>query len=143
VIGSQISRFFLNFNTFPSLRNFEGSNQEIPDGAISPAPVKFLLRTGTTSINSNRCMVRRDRARVQDVQRLMKFTLALTTNLVVLVFACAVFAAEPLPSWNDRAAKQGIVAFVKGVTEQGSKDFVRRQGQKGIPRRAAAATEVR
>ena len=29
-----------------------------------------------------------------------------------------------LPSWNDGAAKQGIVAFVDAVTKQGGKDFV-------------------
>src|SRR6185436_7867198 len=32
--------------------------------------------------------------------------------------------AQPLPSWNDGAAKQGIVEFVKAVTAKGSKDYV-------------------
>jgi phosphoglycolate phosphatase-like HAD superfamily hydrolase len=32
--------------------------------------------------------------------------------------------AQPLPSWNDGAAKQGIIAFVKAVTEKGGKDYV-------------------
>jgi len=31
-------------------------------------------------------------------------------------------AAQALPSWNDVAAKQGIIAFVKAVTEKGGKD---------------------
>ncbi|MGA6926959.1 MAG: HAD family hydrolase [Desulfosarcina sp.] len=33
-------------------------------------------------------------------------------------------AADPLPSWNDTAPKQAIVAFVKKVTQPGSPDFV-------------------
>lgn len=33
-------------------------------------------------------------------------------------------AADPLPSWNDGAAKKSIVAFVKKVTKKGSPDFV-------------------
>jgi phosphoserine phosphatase len=31
---------------------------------------------------------------------------------------------DPLPSWNDGAAKARIVGFVQAVTEQGGKDFV-------------------
>ena len=33
-------------------------------------------------------------------------------------------AADPLPSWNDTAAKQAITTFVERVTKQGSPDFV-------------------
>jgi phosphoglycolate phosphatase-like HAD superfamily hydrolase len=33
-------------------------------------------------------------------------------------------AADPLPSWNDGAAKKSIVAFVERVTKPGSPDFV-------------------
>jgi phosphoserine phosphatase len=36
----------------------------------------------------------------------------------------AVGAAEPLPSWNDTAAKQAITAFVEKTTSKGSTDFV-------------------
>jgi phosphoserine phosphatase len=32
--------------------------------------------------------------------------------------------ADPLPSWNDTAAKKAILAFVKKVTTRGSPDFV-------------------
>ncbi len=32
--------------------------------------------------------------------------------------------ADPLPSWNDTAAKQAIIAFVEKVTSEGSPDFV-------------------
>jgi phosphoserine phosphatase len=48
-----------------------------------------------------------------------------------VVLACALSSAvafaqsvDPLPSWNDGAAKARIVAFVKDVTEAGSKGFV-------------------
>ena len=34
------------------------------------------------------------------------------------------FAADSLPSWNDTASKQAIVAFVEKVTKEGSPDFV-------------------
>ena len=42
----------------------------------------------------------------------------------LLLFANAAFAADPLPSWNDTASKQAIIAFVGKVTQQGSKSFV-------------------
>jgi phosphoserine phosphatase len=44
-----------------------------------------------------------------------------------LPFFCvltAVRAADPLPSWNDTAPKQAIIAFVGKVTKEGSPDFV-------------------
>src|SRR5258708_2892986 len=33
-------------------------------------------------------------------------------------------AADPLPSWNDGAAKKSIIDFVEKVTKEGSPDFV-------------------
>ncbi len=45
-------------------------------------------------------------------------------GLAILTLAGTAVAAETLPSWNDGAAKQGIVAFVDAVTKQGGKDFV-------------------
>jgi phosphoserine phosphatase len=41
-----------------------------------------------------------------------------------LAFATLAGAADPLPSWNDGAARQSIVKFVEGVTREGSPDFV-------------------
>ena len=42
-----------------------------------------------------------------------------------IVFAANVFARnDPLPSWNDGATKQAIVAFVHNTTDQSSKNFV-------------------
>src|SRR5215471_4258586 len=34
-------------------------------------------------------------------------------------------AADPLPSWNEGAAKKTLVDFVAKVTQEGGKDFVR------------------
>ena len=44
--------------------------------------------------------------------------------VAMLCFASLALAADPLPSWNDGAAKQSIVKFVEGVTREGSPDFV-------------------
>jgi phosphoglycolate phosphatase-like HAD superfamily hydrolase len=42
-----------------------------------------------------------------------------------LAFAVSVAVAEdPLPSWNDSAAKKGIIEFVQATTTQGSPKFV-------------------
>ena len=41
-----------------------------------------------------------------------------------LAWSLSAAAADPLPSWNEGAAKQSIVAFVSRVTKQGSPDFV-------------------
>jgi phosphoglycolate phosphatase-like HAD superfamily hydrolase len=50
---------------------------------------------------------------------------ALTKVLLpLLLLTNAAFAADPLPSWNDGPAKQGIIAFVEKVTTAGSPDFV-------------------
>jgi len=49
--------------------------------------------------------------------------------LIVLVattlIARAARAQDPLPSWNDTAAKKAIVDFVAKVTKEGSPDFVK------------------
>jgi haloacid dehalogenase-like hydrolase len=44
--------------------------------------------------------------------------------LVCAVIHAAVHAGGPLPSWNDTAPKEAIIAFVEKVTEEGSPDFV-------------------
>jgi hypothetical protein len=58
---------------------------------------------------------------------------SLKSLVTVLLLAGAAFGAlsaeapaaeDPLPSWNDTAPKQAIVAFVAKVTKQGSPDFV-------------------
>ena len=33
-------------------------------------------------------------------------------------------ATDPLPSWNDCPAKQGIIHFITRVTQEGSPDFL-------------------
>jgi phosphoglycolate phosphatase-like HAD superfamily hydrolase len=49
-----------------------------------------------------------------------RFITALATGLL----AMPALAADPLPSWNEGAARQSIVKFVEGVTREGSSDFV-------------------
>jgi phosphoserine phosphatase len=48
--------------------------------------------------------------------------LALLT--LAMIGAVNAQTVDPLPSWQDTAAKANIVAFVKAVTEPGGKDFV-------------------
>src|SRR5579862_991270 len=43
---------------------------------------------------------------------------------VLLLFANVALAADPLPSWNDTAAKKAILIFVEKVTKEDSPDFV-------------------
>ncbi len=45
-------------------------------------------------------------------------------SLFALLLTNVVFAADPLPSWNDTAPKQAITAFVNKVTTPGSPDLV-------------------
>lgn len=46
------------------------------------------------------------------------------TLLATCALIAAAQAADPLPSWNDGAAKQSITAFVEKVTKQGTPGFV-------------------
>ena len=48
----------------------------------------------------------------------------LTGFLVLLASSTRVWAQDPLPSWNDGAAKKAIVEFVQATTAQGSPRFV-------------------
>lgn len=52
---------------------------------------------------------------------MIKNFLPLLLGLAALTTAAA---ADPLPSWNETATKQAIVAFVEKVTTEGSPDFV-------------------
>jgi phosphoserine phosphatase len=45
-------------------------------------------------------------------------------TLLVISAPTLALAQDPLPSWNDTAAKKAITAFVERVTKQGSADFV-------------------
>ena len=44
--------------------------------------------------------------------------------LLIATAVLGIAAADPLPSWNDTAPKQAIVAFVEKTTREGSPDFV-------------------
>ena len=58
------------------------------------------------------------------MKSLLSKSLFMKSMLVLLLLANTVFAADPLPSWNDTAPKQAIVAFVEKVTTPGSQGFV-------------------
>ncbi len=45
-------------------------------------------------------------------------------TLAALAITLSARAADPLPSWNDGAAKKSIIEFVEKVTKEGSPDFV-------------------
>src|SRR6185295_15138900 len=54
-----------------------------------------------------------------------RFSKEIPAVLTVLVWCgSTVFAADPLPSWNDGQTKQSIITFVEKVTKKGSPDFV-------------------
>ena len=50
--------------------------------------------------------------------------IALALGATLLAVSYVQAGAENLPSWNDTASKQAIVAFVEKVTKEGSADFV-------------------
>lgn len=52
----------------------------------------------------------------------MKLLRNLTTACLLL--ATSAMAGDPLPSWNDGAPKQALIAFVEKVTKEGSADFI-------------------
>ncbi len=54
-----------------------------------------------------------------NIKSLVRFSLLLSLSATVNA------QPDPLPSWNETASKHAVVAFVKKVTEEGSKDFVR------------------
>ena len=51
-------------------------------------------------------------------------TLAAMAMTSLVAVAPVLAQSDPLPSWNDGAAKQAIVAFVKATTTKGSPQFV-------------------
>jgi phosphoserine phosphatase len=53
-----------------------------------------------------------------------RFSLSAFIGFVALFLCSVSCAADPLPSWNDGAAKTAILEFVAAVTEKGSRDFV-------------------
>ena len=48
----------------------------------------------------------------------------LLCGLLLLLVACAVQAADPLPSWSDTAPKKAVVAFVTDAVQPGNAGFV-------------------
>ena len=58
------------------------------------------------------------------MRALLQIIVSALLVIVVITLSTPVCAADPLPSWNDGAAKQSILRFVAKVTREGSPDFV-------------------
>jgi phosphoserine phosphatase len=62
---------------------------------------------------------------MDEIRRLARpATLATAALLCAIAWAQAAAAAEPLPSWNDGAARARILGFVQAVTDPLGKDYV-------------------
>ena len=59
----------------------------------------------------------------------------LLAGAVLSAAATPLFAADPLPSWNETASRQAIIAFVEEVTTEGSPEFVP-PAERTVPRRS-------
>jgi phosphoserine phosphatase len=61
----------------------------------------------------------------QDMRLTRRLNRIATAVIAVVICTSALArASDPLPSWNDGAAKQSIITFVEKVTKEGSPDFV-------------------
>jgi haloacid dehalogenase-like hydrolase len=58
------------------------------------------------------------------MRALLQATTSALLLIVVIILSTPAGAADPLPSWNDGAAKQSILRFVAKVTREESPDFV-------------------
>ena len=61
---------------------------------------------------------------IQSFLALLKACCSIVTVMMMLATVARGQAGDPLPSWNDGAAKRSILAFVERVTAEGSRDFV-------------------
>jgi hypothetical protein len=61
---------------------------------------------------------------MKPVPSFSSFARILALGALLALGAHAQAQGDPLPSWNDGAARQAIVQFVKATTTQGSPQFV-------------------
>jgi phosphoglycolate phosphatase-like HAD superfamily hydrolase len=54
----------------------------------------------------------------------MKTKFARCTLILLLLAGSRIYAADPLPSWNDTARKKAIIAFIEKVTKDSSPAYV-------------------
>jgi len=64
------------------------------------------------------------RERSEEALILLSIPVQIYLTAALTFVATFVQAAEPLPSWNDDAAKKSILQFVEKVTKEGAPDFV-------------------
>ena len=53
-----------------------------------------------------------------------RFSASAFIGMFAVIFCSVSYAADPIPSWNDGAAKTAILEFVAAVTDENSKDYV-------------------
>jgi phosphoglycolate phosphatase-like HAD superfamily hydrolase len=58
------------------------------------------------------------------MKTILRMLAAVLLSAAAIAFAAPVSGADPLPSWNDGAARQAIIDFVTRTTTPGSPDFV-------------------
>ncbi len=119
ISGTETMRLATNPEAVGTRASRRPSSESRP-GACRPG--SSLARRGSQKIVG--------RVRVPDMMiNMMKAIRRLPLIAAALVSAAflaatIVQAADPLPSWNDRPAKQSIITFVEKVTKPGSADFV-------------------
>ena len=52
----------------------------------------------------------------------------ITVAVLAMLAATATAFADPLPSWNPGDAKAGIIAFVDGVADSSSSEYLPQRG---------------
>lgn len=73
--------------------------------------------------NLNSCEYAGHTHSVHPTSKITMRTILLTVTAMLLP-SSPLLAQDPLPSWNEGAAKKSILSFVKKTTTQGSSDFV-------------------
>ncbi|MCU0245259.1 MAG: haloacid dehalogenase-like hydrolase [Bryobacter sp.] len=56
---------------------------------------------------------------------MLRFRESLSTLIIFAGATCSLLAQDPLPSWNEGAAKQNILGFVQQTTKPGGSSFVK------------------
>ena len=94
-----------------------------PTHRTRPRPLRGRGRSQSDEVPDGKGGVR-VKPIIVKVLTLVVFVTAALTSVARAADPAASPAADPLPSWNDGAAKKSIVEFVAKATTQGSPDFV-------------------
>src|SRR5262245_61879032 len=99
-------------------------------GAVSPCQSSqhFNASTQRCDCNNREVTYMKQTANRSTYRHLINQQLTLLTFIATATIAwgtCAAAQTDPLPSWNDTAAKKAIVDFVGRITKEGASDFVK------------------